>query len=150
MSQVLDVDGLLDEALSPWASPSPSGRSSSKPTVLIASPLATVRNIGQTALESTGYRVVLASDGYTAADQFRSNPAIGLALLTDNLPHISGLTFIRQLRQAGFSPVFIWLCRSPSWWMKFCARRAGCMAVAKRQLDDREILAIARQYLPLR
>jgi hypothetical protein len=34
--------------------------------------------------------------------------------------------------------------------MRFRARRAGCVAVARRQIEGREILAIARQYLPLR
>jgi DNA-binding response OmpR family regulator len=133
MSQLLDVDGLLDEALSPPASAPLSARSAGKPTVLIASPLATVLHTAQTALESTGYRVILAPDGYAA-----------------NLPHAAGLSLVRQLRQAGYAPAFVWLCRSTSWWMRFRARRAGCVAVARRQIEGREILAIARQYLPLR
>jgi DNA-binding response OmpR family regulator len=150
MSQLLDVDGLLDEALSPPASAPLSARSAGKPTVLIASPLATVLHTAQTALESTGYRVILAPDGYAAADQFRAHPGVGLALLADNLPHAAGLSLVRQLRQAGYAPAFVWLCRSTSWWMRFRARRAGCVAVARRQIEGREILAIARQYLPLR
>jgi PAS domain S-box-containing protein len=69
-------------------------------TLLIADDEDTVRAVAARALEAAGFRVVVATNGREAIDQFRADPGtFRLVLLDLTMPHPGGEDVFRELRQ---------------------------------------------------
>jgi CheY-like chemotaxis protein len=67
--------------------------------VLVVDDEASIRSTARAALEATGYRVLLASDGAEALAVFAMNSGtIALALTDLMMPYVDGLALIRALR----------------------------------------------------
>ena len=70
----------------------------STPTVLLADDEANIVMLLEMELEAEGFTVVTAAEGITAMKAVRDSPP-DLALLDWNMPIMSGIEFITQLRQ---------------------------------------------------
>jgi PAS domain S-box-containing protein len=82
---------------SPPSAPLPMGKGE---CILVVDDENYVRGAARLALESGGYRALLASDGAEAIGIFAANRAGIAAVITDlNMPHLDGPAFIRALRQ---------------------------------------------------
>jgi two-component system cell cycle sensor histidine kinase/response regulator CckA len=68
-------------------------------TVLVIDDESIVRETARLALESFGYTVVVAADGYAALDRLRTTPEISLVLLDLTMPVMSGEETLLELRR---------------------------------------------------
>jgi len=75
-------------------------------TILLVDDSVTMLKSLQTALEISGFKVATASDGEAAMRLLRSGLRPDLVITDINMPHMDGLTFIRQARQTlRFTPI---------------------------------------------
>jgi len=71
-------------------------------TVLVVDDEEVIRNFTRSALESRGYKVLLATDGYEAVRVFQEKSAeIGLILMDVAMPGMDGLTTLARIRETG-------------------------------------------------
>src|SRR5215813_10024346 len=81
----------------------------SNATVLIVDDDADIRELMKIFLETDGYRVSVAADGYEAFEQLRTNGRPALILLDLMMPRMDGEQFLKQLHSSRFAktPVVI-------------------------------------------
>jgi two-component system CheB/CheR fusion protein len=71
-------------------------------TVLVVDDEGMIRNFAKSALESQGYKVLLAADGQEAVRVFREKSAeIGLVLLDVAMPGMDGVATLERIRETG-------------------------------------------------
>jgi DNA-binding NtrC family response regulator len=144
MSAVLDVESLLAESLAPGR---PVAARDRKPTVLLASPMPTVRESLGTALESHGYRVRLAETGYDVAAWIESEAAFDAAVLDDRLTPTDGLQLAADLHRQSPATAIVLLADRPSLWRRWRAKRTGVAEVLPSRTDGARLISSLRAAL---
>ena len=97
------------------------------------------------------YSLVYATDGRQALDRLREHPDIDLVLLDVNMPNMSGLEFLAQLKASGGGDGMSIVIISTEGRDEDTARglEAGASAYIKKPFHSEEILAVISR-LPAR
>ena len=130
----------------PHASASPPGAGE---TILLVDDEAGIRELARRALESAGYRVVIAANGAEALAAFRRDPAVDLVVTDMMMPVMDGATLVRALGE--LAPAVPVICTSgiaPAG-ATAAAASTGAPFIAKPYTTERLIAAV-QKALPSR
>jgi len=73
-------------------------------TILLVEDEERVRDVGRSALESLGYRVITAENGRVALDAYRSADRVELVITDLVMPEVGGKELVRELKRGGAGP----------------------------------------------
>jgi DNA-binding response OmpR family regulator len=144
MSQLLDVNDLLDEAMAPAASPRADSDEPKQAILLVTSSQTTTTSM-TTALQSAGYDVFHAVDAFVAAEFVKEVPTLNLILLDTKLPGVDGFQFCKMLRDGRSANLpIVLLARRAGIWTRYRSRGCGAAAVIRRNCRANELLAVVK------
>lgn len=147
MSQLLDVDDLLNEAMTP-SKLSRAASDEPKSTVLLVTDSQTTTSSITTTLQSAGYDVFHAVDAYVAAEFVQQVPTINLILLDTRIPGVDGFQFCKMLREGRsmFLPIVL-LAKRAGLWTRYRSRACGAAAVIRRGCRANELLDVVKRHV---
>ena len=147
MSQLLDVNELLDEALRP-AVPPRAEWDEPKSTILLVTAKQTTATSFTTALQSVGYDVFHAVDAFVAAEFVKEMPTLNLILLDTRIPGVDGFQFCKMLCDGRSAcPPIVLLAKRAGLWTRYRSRVSGATAVIRRASRSELLLATVKQHL---
>ena len=147
MSQLLDVNDLLDEAMTPAKSLRAESDESKSVVLLVTAKLTTASSV-TTALQSAGYDVFHAVDAFVAAEFVQQVPNLHLILLDTRIPGVDGFQFCKMLRDGRRAcPPIVLLAKGAGLWTRYRSRASGAAAVIRRACRAETLLATVKQHL---
>ena len=147
MSQLLDVNDLLAEAMKPTTPPRAEW-DEPKSTILLVTASQTTTSSITTTLQSAGYDVFHAIDAFVAAEFVKEMPTLNLILLDTRIPGVDGFQFCKMLRDGqSASPPIVLLAKRAGLWTRYRSRACGAAAVIRRASCPESLLATVKQHL---
>jgi DNA-binding response OmpR family regulator len=147
MSQLLDVNDLLDEAMTPSNRPRAES-DEPKAAVLLVTSSPTATSSITTTLQSAGYDVFHAVDAYVAAEFVQQVPTINLILLDTRIPGVDGFQFCKMLRDGRSANLpIVLLAKRAGLWTRYRSRACGASAVIRRNCRANDLLATVKRHL---
>lgn len=147
MSQLLDVNALLDEAMTP-STLTRAEHDEPKPAVLLVTSSQATTTLITTALQSAGYDVFHAVDAFVAAEFVKEVPTLNLVLLDTKLSGVDGFQFCKMLRDGRSANLpIVLLAKRTGFWTRYRSRKSGASTVIRRSSGAETILATVKQHL---
>lgn len=117
-------------------------------TILAVDDSASIRQVVKLTLSSAGYGIVEASDGQDGLAKAKAN-TINMVFTDLNMPGMSGIEFIRALRQLGpyrGIPI-VFLTTESDENLKQQAKAAGATGWITKPFKQEQLLAVAKKLL---
>ena len=116
-------------------------------TILVVEDSATMRQSLQNTLEMSGYAVVLAPEGQTALARLQSGLRPDLIITDINMPHMDGLSLIREARKLlRFTPILALTTESQRD-KRDEAKRHGATGWLVKPVGGSDLLKVVNQVL---
>jgi CheY-like chemotaxis protein len=114
------------------------------PTILVVDDEAEIREILAIHIERCGFQVVEAEDGQRALEVIRSQH-IDVVMSDIMMPRMSGMTFLRALRDEGFDCPFVFITAYPSKEATVDALRLGAFDFIEKPFESEDIARLVRE-----
>lgn len=119
-------------------------------TILIVEDHEDLRETARLSLERAGYAVIAVTDGISALECYRRNPAISLIVVDLLMPRIGGLAAVAQMREAHADLPVVFTTGYAAEAVTIPSAQAGRDAVLQKPYDPSELLRHVRTLLDRR
>lgn len=118
-------------------------------TILIVDDSPSMRQLLSALLVRAGHLIVEARDGVDALEQAQATEQVDLALVDVNIPHINGISLVRQLRavqQTRLIPILM-LTTEERREFRDEARKAGATGWVVKPFQPNDLLSLVKRLL---